>query len=215
MLTIVGLLQTCLEGIAMSESLEFGDGSSNFNNSVFGAPRDCVRTKNGIGVEATYHDDGRPKEPDFFFAVLWQIKREKPDQANKSKWAQTVNLQVESPRHPAALKAKGKGNSCLNDVKRKMIRDLETPKLRGLVRAKGYIYDDSCLRKSDDQIQNSMTTTVFKVILDNNPVKSSREETIKAVHDAVGGSVDAVMRRFREDLNRCFVPKVEGHPKTV
>src|SRR5437667_5434744 len=142
-----------------------------------------------------------------FSPFLWQIKVEKSGQANKPEWARTVHLQVGSPRYGE--------NPCLNDLKRRVIKALETSELRRLVRAKGYIYDDSRARTSDAQIQKFNTTTVFNVILDNNRVKSSREKRIKAVHDAVGESVEKVMERFREDLNKCFVAKAEGHPKPV
>src|SRR5437016_1198549 len=97
MLTIRWVASNLLRGNRMSESLEFGKGSSKGNDSVYGAPRKWVRTKNGTGVEATYHR-GWPKEPDSFFAVLWQIEVER-GQANKSESARTVRLQVCSSRY--------------------------------------------------------------------------------------------------------------------
>jgi len=62
----------------MSNSLDFGCGSSTGNDSVFGALRHWVRSKNGVGVEATYNR-GRPRKAveDFFFSVVWQIEVER------------------------------------------------------------------------------------------------------------------------------------------
>jgi len=71
----------------MSQSLEFGDGSSTGNDSVFGAPSHWVRSKNGIGVKATYNRGRAQRDvEDAFFSIVWQIKIER-DQAKNPKWA--------------------------------------------------------------------------------------------------------------------------------
>src|SRR5439155_17997040 len=135
---------------------------------------------------ATYDRDGRPQEPNVF-AVLWKIKvaKEKPGQERKPERTRTVRLQVDSPRYNE--------NSSLNELKRKVIRALMTSGLPRLVREKGYGYDDSHVRTSDAQIQDHMSVTLFKILVDDRQLKSSLEETIKTVHNAVGWSVDEVM----------------------
>ncbi|PYS66255.1 MAG: hypothetical protein DMF74_01595 [Acidobacteria bacterium] len=202
----------------MSQSLEFGDGSSTGNDSVFGAPSHWVRSKNGIGVKATYNRGRAQRDvEDSFFSVVWQIKIER-DQAKNPKWARTINLQVESPRHPAAPKAKGKGNSFLNDLKRQVVKALLTSEIGSLLQERGYRYDDSngrIISGDEEKMKGRITITPLKVLLNESQVASKPEETIKAVHEAVGSSVEAVLQKFTEDLNNCFVAKVEGHPKPV
>ena len=202
----------------MSQRLEFGDGSSTGNNSVFGAPRHWVRSKNGIGMKATYNRGRAQRDvEDSFFSIVWQIKIER-DQAKNPKWARTVNLQVESPRHPAAPKAKGKGNSFLNDLKRQVVKALLTSEIGSLLRKRGYRYDDSngrMISSDEEKMKGRITITPLKVLLKESQVASKPEETIRAVHEAVGSSVEAVLQKFTEDLNKCFGEKVEGHPKPV
>ncbi len=195
----------------MSDSLEFGYGSSTGNNSVFGALKHWVRSKNGVSVGSTYNR-GRPRKvvEDSFFSVVWQIKVEKPGKVAKPEWARTIHLQVESPRHHT--------NSCLNNLKREVVRALLTSELGELLREEGYRYDDTHGRRisdDEDQMKGCITITPLKVLLDESQVMSTPKETINAVHDIVGSSVDAVLQHFVEDLNKCFVGRFDRHPRRV
>jgi serine/threonine protein kinase len=170
------------------------------NNSVFGAPKTWVWTKHGIGIEATYRR-GRPKQPDSFFSVIWQLNGPRtPGQVNEPKWDCSIRLEVEAPRDHE--------NSSLNALKCEVVSALLNSDLRRKVVANGYGCDERRVMTSDVHIQNHRTTTLFKVILPEGQTKATAEENIEAVHNAVGSSVDAVLQRFAEKLKEQF-----GQPK--
>src|ERR1700738_1563334 len=175
----------------MSESLEFGYGSSVGNDSVFGAPKSWAKAKEGGGVDAAYRGYRRHRG---FFDVIWQINVPKPAQPNKPESARRVRLQVESPTYD--------NDPSLNNLKREVIRALLDSNLRRLVREKGYSCDEARVRTSDAQIRNSKTTTLFSVMLDRTQSKATPEENIKAVHEALRQPVDAVLQRFVSRLDQ-------------
>src|SRR6267142_3594402 len=99
--------------IHVSESLEFGYGSSVGNNSVFGAPKSWAMAKDGAGVNAAYRGYRKHRG---FFDVIWQINVPKPPQPHKPESARKVRLQVESPTYDK--------DPSLNTLKREVIKAL-------------------------------------------------------------------------------------------
>jgi hypothetical protein len=173
----------------MSDVLEFDEGSSKGNDSVFGAPSDWVRSKNGIGLKATYNR-GRPKKEtaDCFFSVVWKIRVER---GKKPEWDRAVRLEVESPRHDRDPR-----NPALNDLKRRVIKALLSSNLGAVERAS----------VSEDKIKDCITITPFKVPLGGSQIKTSHKETIKAVHKDIGRKVDAVLQQFAREMETHFGP---------
>ena len=180
----------------VSETLEYGCGRSKWNNSVFGAPRRWMLTKDGMGVEATYQR-GAPNQPDFFFSVVWQVDVGKSEKDDNPELARIVCLKVESPRNHEK-------NTLLNDLKRRFINGLLAGTLQSKVLAKGYGWNEEYLRRSDGDIRNYRTTTVFRVILGDSQIKATPKETIKAVHADIGPMVDDVLWPFGKKLETYF-----------
>jgi hypothetical protein len=143
-----------------------------------------------------YADNATHKQPDFFFSVIWQINVEKPSQDKKPDWARTVRLELEAPRH--------NDNHSLNDLKREVIKALRASDFRRLAREVGYDCNEDYLKRSDADIQNNLTTTLFKVIVADRQIKGTPEDNIQAIHNALHPSVDQVLLEFTEKLKRHF-----------
>jgi hypothetical protein len=161
---------------------------------VWGAPRDWVWSKDGFGVAAPYDKRGYPKRPDFYFAVLWEIRTS--TDAPTGVFRRTVFLEVDCPVYDH--------NATLNTVKRQLVCALMDSDLRAVMLRKGYGCDQSSLRRSDARMQHSRTTAVYKVIPGSNHNWPSPEEAIQRVHADLGESVDKTLHRFKNQLNAHF-----------
>jgi hypothetical protein len=171
----------------MSDILDFGQGRSKNNNSAFGAPQRWVRTKDGVGIKATYNG-GVPKNPEFFFSVIWQINMQKPSQAKNPESPRTVRLELEAPRYD--------NNRSLNDLKREVGKALLDSDFCGAAEAADY----ECIpgrRRSDDYMRENLTTTLFRVIIAEHQIKPAAEHNIQAVHDTLHPYVDQVLLSIR------------------
>jgi hypothetical protein len=163
-----------------------------FDKTVFCAPERWIRWDGGVGACAAYLR--RYKDGHNFFSVLWQINTP-AGQANNPDSTRRVDLRVEAPRYEV--------DSVLNDLKLAVINALLRSNLRSVVSRGGFRYEVGTLA-SDVHIRKNKSTTVFKVQLDGNQIRSSSQETIEVVHDAIGAQVDSILRPFLVRLGERF-----------
>jgi hypothetical protein len=106
-----------------------------------------------------------------------------------------VRLLVESPRYEE--------NPPLNDLKRELVKVLMDSDSPRVIQSHGYVCDEAHLKRNDAQMQDSKTTTVFKIISADTH-SSSPEANIEAVHGALSASIEKVLRPFEHRLNEYF-----------
>lgn len=178
----------------MADILEFGSGSSLGNDSMYAAPRNWVWSRAGRGISVAYDNKGYPRYPKVF-GVGWQVNTPKHVLPGTHEFDSIVRLWVDSPRY--------EDNPPLNDLKCELVNALMHSELRGVMWAKGYRCDESSLRRTDEGMQKTKTTTVFKIIPRDHRW-ASPEEPIKMVHADLGQAVNEVLQAFTQRLETVF-----------
>lgn len=186
---------------APSTDLEYTNGRTRGNIWVSGALVAWTRTKDRMGsVAAT---NAVPTGRDYFY-VNWQV--EEPHSAQfTTDWARKFRFSVGAPIYQI--------DPYLNDLKGDVIMALLDLDLLSIARKKGYGFELSPKRYN---IQWNKHTALFTIVLDDSHSSDTSENAIKGniriVHDAVGGKVEAVLKKLQvaEKLSKHFVDREPG-----
>jgi len=174
------------------EEIKCYSHGAKFNDSAFCAPRNWVRWNGGLGVSAAYIRSYKAGHD--FFGVVWQVNSPEGERSNPE-FFHRVRLQIESPTSEV--------DSYLNDLKLELINELLSQELRQKISETGFRYQPGT-RLSEQQIRNNKATTVFAVLLDGNQIKTSVEQTIRVVHNAIGPTVGSVVDTISNRLIKRF-----------
>lgn len=163
--------------------MKFRQGKSLGNDWESGAPANWDWSKNG-GDEFKNRD---------FFSVHWEVnypKNSSSDAVNE------IRLHVSSPRYA--------DDASLNEVKQRIIEALTSPTVIHSIEQRGYQCKIGS-RTTPKLVRQNRGTEPLRVILSQEQMRSTHNENMRLVHQAVGDIINSVIGRFTPELDRLLV----------